>query len=133
MIVFSSIIIASNVQAQTTTPTTDPGILDSLKNFFKFFEDIIKFLEISFEWIAAIFKDPLGFLNQCINWIIDLFAAILPSSPDSIKISTQVNSITNLTPGIGSGIIREMYNSFAQLAGFALIIKVYKLIPFKAT
>lgn len=109
---------ASGTESEPT-PVTSDGTITFLKN--------------TTEWIVAIFTDPLGFLNECINYIIDLIGKILPATPNNLKISNLADNLGSSMPLVGAGIIREVLNSIIQLAGFATIIKIYKLIPFKAT
>ena len=113
--------------------TSNKGIIDTIANFFEFINNIIEFIKEVIEWIVAIFKNPLGFLNQCINWVVDLIAGILPSTPEDLKINSLISKAGSSIPLIGEDLISELVSTFGQLASLATIIKIYKLIPFKAT
>jgi hypothetical protein len=108
------------------------GIWGAIKNIANFFKDTLDFIKETIEWIVAIFKNPLGFFNQCINYVIDLMSAILPSTPDNLKIGSLISNVGDTT-GLGRSLISTLFDTFAQLAGIALVIKIYKLIPFKMT
>lgn len=141
VLVLTTVIILAAQQRANADPLTDGlnalidlfnevwGVLENIWNFIK---DTLDFVKEVLEWIVAIFKDPLGFFNQCINYIIDLMAIILPSTPENLKIGALISSAGSTT-GLGKSLISTLFETFSQLAGIALVIKVYKLIPFKMT
>jgi hypothetical protein len=109
------------------------GIAGTLGNLFDFFNSIIEFIKSALEIIVGILLNPLGALNQGINYLTDLIGAILPSTPDELKVGSIIQNIGSDIPLIGSGLIKTAFDTFSQLIGIATVIKIYKLIPFKAT
>lgn len=77
--------------------------------------------------------DPQGLMNQIIVEVIDNIASILPSTPDELKIGALVNDMGDAMPLVGRGIMQEIYDAICKITLIASIIKIYKLLPFKAT
>ena len=77
--------------------------------------------------------DPQGWMNAVVCVTIDVITAVLPRTPDSIKISSILNSVGDKMPLVGRSIVYETASTIAIIAGISLAIKIYKLIPFKAT
>mgnify|MGYP006888382439 CR=1 FL=1 len=84
-------------------------------------------------WILWAFANPEGAANLFICKIIDLVALVLPSTPPQLKIGALISSAGGSVPIIGSGILFDVVQMIGVMLGVVLVIKVYKLIPFKAT
>lgn len=80
--------------------------------------------------VYAIFH-PLQFLGFLVCSAADSLFSILPSTPDNLKISSLISSIGSSLPLIGSGIIHELFTTVASIVGILVVIKIYKLLPFK--
>ena len=78
-------------------------------------------------------SDPQGLMNQTVCGAIDYIAHLFPSTPESLKISNVLNSVGDSIPGVGRAVIREIFTTIAAIFSISLAIKIYKLIPFKAT
>lgn len=83
--------------------------------------------------ILGAISDPGGAVNSFICLIIDIVIFPLPSTPDSLKIGNLLQSFAAAVPIVGWGIILEIIKTCSTMLAILLIIKVYKLIPFKAT
>jgi hypothetical protein len=97
--------------------------------------EILKWFAIALGTILALLigtvLDPTGAINALVCLVIDIVTAVFPSTPDSLKIGSLLNSIGNTIPVVGVGIVYDLFSTAAQMLGIVLIIKVYKLIPFK--
>lgn len=107
-----------------------------LNALFQFLNPIVIFFA-SVAGIAAFLlgalADPQGFMNQVVCGIIDGVATIFPSTPDNLKIGTMIDSLGASMPAVGRGIIREVFNTILIIAGLLAVVKIYKLLPFKAS
>lgn len=83
--------------------------------------------------ILGIITNPLGAVNAFINVIIDAVASVWPSTPPSLKIAALIDSVAATMPGVGRGIIREFFVTISSFFALAVVIKIYKLLPFKAS
>lgn len=83
-------------------------------------------------FLASAYVNPTGAWNGWVIGAIDHIASFFPSTPNQYTLSGLANSIADVVP-FGSGIIYEMFQSFIALGALMVIIKIYKLIPFKAT
>lgn len=77
--------------------------------------------------------NPQGFLNSLICGAIDMIASVFPSTPDNLKVASLIDSIASSMPAVGRGIIREFFVTISAIVAIMSIIKIYKLLPFKAT
>ena len=84
-------------------------------------------------WILWAFANPEGAANLFICKIIDLVAFVLPSTPPELKVSALIASAGESVPIIGYGILLDVAQMIGVMLSVIVIIKVYKLIPFKAT
>ena len=84
-------------------------------------------------FLLGALADPQGLMNHVVIKTIDVLAEALPSTPDNLKISSILNSVGDSMPLVGRGIVYEVAGTVATIAGISLAIKIYKLIPFKAT
>lgn len=83
--------------------------------------------------VSAAIANPGGAVNAFINMIVDFIGSVFPSTPDNLKIGNLINSVGDSMPAVGRGIVREFFVIFSSCFGLALVIKIYKLIPFKAS
>ena len=109
------------------------AIIDVLNLFLKPVTVIFLSLTGAVGWLLAAIADPEGFMNMAVCWVIDLISWVFPSTPDSLKIYNIIVSLADKMPLIGYSIIMEILQSIGIIAGIALVVKIYKLIPFKAT
>lgn len=84
-------------------------------------------------FLLGALQNPQGLMNQVVCTVIDVVTAVLPSTPQGLHISDFVSAAANQIPAVGRGIISEVLTTIASLSAIALAIKIYKLIPFKAT
>lgn len=84
-------------------------------------------------FLVSALNDPQGWMNSVVITTIDAVASLFPSTPDSLKIGNIINSVGDSMPLVGRAVIRETFNTISSIAGIALVVKIYKLIPFKAS
>ena len=84
-------------------------------------------------FLVAALNDPQGWMNSVVITTIDAVAGFFPSTPDNLKIGTIIDSLGDSMPLVGRAVIREIFTTISAIAGIALVVKIYKLIPFKAT
>lgn len=78
-------------------------------------------------------SSPQSAVNQLICTVIDMVSGFLPSTPDNLKLGSILNQATSTMPNLGRGIIGEIFLTTSAIFGITIAIKIYKLIPFKAT
>lgn len=112
-----------------------------------FFNALFKIIADFFRPVVAIFTaitsavalllgailDPGGAVNTFICKMIDIVDAVLPQTPNNLKIGSLVSSVGNAIPFVGSGIVYQTFQMAITMLSVVILIKVYKLIPFKAT
>ena len=81
--------------------------------------------------IAA--TDPTSFINTLICGLIDIVSIPFPSTPTELKLSSIVNLLSSTLPVFGKAIIESIIGTVRDLFVLYISIKIYKLIPFKAT
>jgi hypothetical protein len=84
-------------------------------------------------FLIGAFENPSGWLSQVIKKLIDIVAAVLPETPDNLKVTNLLQSLYPETPSVGKYVLGEIVEVLITLSAIALVIKIYKLIPFKAT
>lgn len=84
-------------------------------------------------FLMGALANPNGLWNQIVNASIDVIVFLLPNHPDNLKLITIVNSVGSLLPSFGTAIIFEMAVFTSSVFLIFLLIKIYKLIPFKLT
>lgn len=111
--------------------------MDSIFNFIKWLFSPLYILIISVTAIIALILgtilDPVGAVNTFLCKIIDVVFAIFPSTPDNLKLGFILQSFSNQFPFFGWGIILDTIQTVFTMLLIVITIKVYKLIPFKAT
>lgn len=115
----------------TTIALVGP-IADAFKQLCQLFTTIWNGLVEGINVALGILLDPPGFLWWLIGQGILQLAKILPDVPDSMTLEAVANNIGQST-GIGVGLIKELIAIASQFLVIVAIIKIYKLIPFKAT
>ncbi len=83
--------------------------------------------------LVLAFTDPAGFINQLICALIDIVSFPFPPTPDALKLSFIINSLSSFMPIFGKSLIESIIGTIRDLFILYSIIKIYKLIPFKAT
>jgi len=91
------------------------------------FASIIVF--ISFLLGALI--NPGGAANFVICKIIDVIDVALPSTPPALQISSLLQTASTGVPLVGYGVFQLIASTIFQFFLITVVIKVYKLIPFK--
>jgi hypothetical protein len=81
--------------------------------------------------IAA--TDPQSFINTLICGLIDIVSIPFPSTPNPLKLSAIVNTLASSLPIFGRAVIESIISTVRDLFVIYFLIKIYKLIPFKAT
>ena len=106
-------------------------IFQLLSRVFKFLEPVLKAVVPLIALILGAIADPTGAINSLVCRLIDFIAIPWPSTPESLKLANL------LFPYPGSTILEysltEMVSLALQFLGIVLVIKLYKLIPFKAS
>lgn len=103
---------------------------------FQFFKPVILVatgLASVVSFLLGALANPQGLWNQICVAAIDFVAQFFPSTPTEYTIGSVIDSIAVKMPLVGRGIIYEIFQVILVIAGLELAIKVYKLIPFKAT
>lgn len=87
--------------------------------------------------LLGIIADPTGAAGHFICLTLDFILSPLPATPNALKISSLVAGMASALgqsfPLIGQGIFNEVFSGMAIAFGLLVGIKIYKLIPFKAT
>ena len=105
--------------------------------------DLLSWLSQSMVRLALAVVFPLGFLLESIfnpggavNYfacrLIDWIAGPWPETPENLKLGNMLTTATEQM-GVGQFVIRELFATASVMLGIVLIIKLYKLIPLKAT
>jgi hypothetical protein len=92
------------------------------------------FLQGFFDFIALIWyiiTHPFEFLSFLVCSAVGSIFHVLPSTPDNLKIANLISQLGSTFPLIGSGVIHELFTTVASIVGILVLIKVYKLLPFK--
>jgi hypothetical protein len=77
--------------------------------------------------------DPAGAINTFICKVLDIIASVFPSTPDNLKLGFFVNQASAFLPAFGASIIGDIVSTISSIFLISLAVRVYKLIPFKAT
>jgi hypothetical protein len=81
--------------------------------------------------IIGAIANPAGAVNSFLCRAIDLVASVFPSTPPNLKIATLLTSAGDSIPIVGRAVVYDIFSTIAIMFAVVLIIKVYKLIPFK--
>ena len=102
----------------------------------KYIKPVIVFCASLFTPVAIILgciKNPQGAVNVFIVKIIDLIHPIFPSTPANLKVAYLINQVGDQMPLVGKAVLFEIFQIISTIIGITVVIKIYKLIPFKAT
>jgi hypothetical protein len=84
--------------------------------------------------LLGIIANPGGAINSLICRVIDVVAVYWPSTPDNLKLANLINGfLTSNSDTIGGAVVKEIYTTAFAMLAIVLLVKLYKLIPFKAT
>jgi hypothetical protein len=86
-----------------------------------------------FSMLIGAVRNPAGFFNTLVCNLIDLIAAIFPSTPERFQIVKVLDAIASVMPVVGRRIVYDIAGTFALMALLLLVVKVYRLLPFKAS
>jgi hypothetical protein len=87
--------------------------------------------------LLAFLINPGGVVSEWSCKILKFIFGFFPSTPDNLKLSTlfvkAISSFDKTFPIFGGGMLKETINTVFAVAAIILVVKIYKLIPFKAT
>jgi hypothetical protein len=110
-----------------------PQFFSALASYFNpvvvFFTSVASFVAL----VLGCLLDPSGAVNTFICRVIDMIASIFPATPDNLKLGYFINQAGSFFPAFGIGIIGEIVSTISSIFLISLAIRIYKLIPFKAT
>lgn len=120
------------------------AFIAGLRNFFNpaitivlgFFNPVNSIFVASFSivaWLLGAIQNPSGFLNGIICAVIDAVASILPSTPSTLKVGYLLDVASSSMPAIGRSVLSEVFITITAIFLLVAAVKLYKLIPFKAT
>lgn len=93
--------------------------------------DILTPLRQFFEQLGNLITDPVGTVTYFACQFITFIFGFFPSTPEALTLQGLANKLGNALPFVGSSIIYSILRDFSLILGLALIVKIYKLIPFK--
>ena len=112
-------------------------MIESIFNFIKWLFSPLYVICISIGGIISIIlgaiSNPQGAVNGFVCRIIDLILIPWPSTPEPLKLGSMLGYFANTVPVVGWGILLEIIKSCVAILLIVLVIKIYKLIPFKMT
>lgn len=109
------------------------NLFTTLFNFIKPIVVVFSSVGTIIAFLLGALLNPQGLLNQIVCGTIDGIASLLPSTPNNLKIGSLIDSIAATMPAVGRGIIREMFVTLTAMMAVIAVIKIYKLLPFKAS
>lgn len=83
-----------------------------------------------FSFLVAFLQFVFGWLNDFACALVDIVIFILPRTPANLKISYLV-SIHLANMSFGQAVVIEIFTMISSFAAVVILIKLYKLIPFK--
>ena len=112
------------------------AFLDSINKWLtelcSFFTNIWNSLIDLVNFLLGVALNPIGFLWWLVMQGLVVFAGLLPDVPTEMTLDYVINQIGNTT-SMGTGMIKELVGIVGQFLLIVAIVKIYKLIPFKAT
>lgn len=96
------------------------------------FYTVITLITAALTTLAGAIADPQGWLNSSICFVIDFVSDRFPQTPANLKLTTLIASAPFVS-AVGTRVITETLVIISAFAGIALVVKIYKLIPLKAT
>lgn len=87
--------------------------------------------------LLGFLTNPGGVITAFACPILQAIFQFFPSTPDDMKViklfDNMIATFDQTFPIIGGGIFNEVLSSISAYFGIILLVKIYKLIPFKAT
>lgn len=83
-----------------------------------------------FGFLIALLEFLFGWINDFMCLLIDIVLIILPSTPPTMKLSYLLSTALDKM-SFGQSIAVEIFTLLSSFLLVVIIIKVYKLIPFK--
>ncbi len=84
-------------------------------------------------FILGVLLDPTGFLNWCACLVIDVVSFPFPTTPENMRLASLITTLGNGIPILGGAILLETARTIGGVFVIYVGIKIYKLIPFKAS
>lgn len=113
------------------------GFLDNIFKIIYFFARPLVVICLSITSIVSLIlgaiSNPAGAVNAFICRIIDVILIPWPTTPESMKLGSLLSSFANAFPIVGYGIVLDIAQTLAGMGVLFVAIKIYKLIPFKAS
>ncbi len=81
--------------------------------------------------ILGAIANPAGAVNGFLCRMIDLIALVFPSTPENLKIVNLLAATGDTIPLIGRSVVYDVFTTAAAMLAIVLLVKLYKLIPFK--
>ena len=98
---------------------------------------VVRSFWIPLSVLLGFITDPGGFVSSFACTILKYIFQFFPSTPDNLKVvglfDEMISTFDKTFPIIGGGIFNEILSSISAYIGIILLVKIYKLIPFKAT
>lgn len=83
--------------------------------------------------ILGAINNPEGAVNTFLITMIDNISYLFPSTPENLKIYSILNQVSSHLPLVGRSIIYDIAQTISIIFSILVIIKIYKLIPFKSS
>lgn len=83
-------------------------------------------------YVIAALRNPSGALNHFAIKVIDALASVWPSTPEGMTLAGILLGPTQQM-GFGRYVISEFFALCGSFMAVIVLVKLYKLIPFKAT
>lgn len=77
--------------------------------------------------------NPTGAVNKLLVSFIDFIAQFWPSTPEQLKLANLIAGPLESGTTVGQAIIVDLFQTAFLMLSVIVLIKLYKLIPFKAT
>ena len=112
-------------------------MLTTIINYLKWLSAPVYMVAVALITVVSVILgaiiNPSGAINTLICTVIDIVVFFFPSTPNDLKISSLLTAFSSAVPLVGWGIVLDIMNTCFTMLAILLIIKVYKLIPFKST
>lgn len=82
--------------------------------------------------VLGAMADPAGAVNSFMVRLIDWTAIYWPETPQGMQIATLITQAIDPS-SVGGAVVLEIASTASLMLSVVLLIKLYKLIPFKAT
>jgi hypothetical protein len=110
-----------------------PALFTALASLFTPLFVLLISVTVIVALLLGCIANPSGAVNQFVCTILDLIAFVLPSTPPQFRVATILQSASNSMPLIGYGVVNEIYNTASGMFLISVAVRIYKLIPFKAS